>query len=364
MKRICNQSERELILKNRNQLLKGIYQTASKAKYSTIFVGLAFSIVVLFAGIFPLVEIFDGDKTAFWVWAVFSFTIPNLIVSVIMGKIRVKKEAKAFLKKDNLMINGATIVDVNTENKTFFYIEDDFNDANGNPIIINYPALPSGISAADVGKRLLVMYDGDSSFQLMQLNEELARLIPNYTEQYPLKRPWYELWRVPHPNVVSMDFAGHALSEQEKEYYAENYTAKTQKDSVKVLIICSVVIFICVMLISFIMGITEDCLEKALLIGLAICVGYVLLIAGARQLGKRNIKRTAQFEYMQEVVFHSNEINQRGRYVATALNVYEWKNNQFELSTYPGMNMPKGTQYGNVLYKFTNKKGKFIFVKK
>ena len=206
MKRICNQNERELLLKNRNQLLKGIYQTASKSKYSTMFVGLAFSIVVLFAGIFPLVEIFDGDKTAFWVWAVFSFTVPGLIVNIIMSKIGVKKEAKAFLKKDNLMINGATIVDVNTENKTFFYIEDDFNDENGNPIIINYPALPAGISAADVGKRLLVMYDGDSSFQLMQLNEELARLIPSYTEQYPLKRPWHELWRVPHPNVVSMDF--------------------------------------------------------------------------------------------------------------------------------------------------------------
>ena len=118
------------------------------------------------------------------------------------------------------------------------------------------------------------------------------------------------------------------------------------------------------MFISVILGITEDCLEKALLIGLAICVGYVLLIIGARALGKRNIKRMAQFVYMQEVVFHSNEINQRGRYVATAFNVYEWKNNQFELSTYPGMNMPKDTRYGDVLYKFTNAKGTFVFVKK
>ncbi len=110
MKRTCSDMERELLLKNKDQLLTGIYQITSKNKYSNIFVGLFFSIVLMFAGIFPLVDIFNGGKLAFAIWVVFCFTVPNSIVSAIMNRARAKKEVKAFLKKDNLLVNGATIV--------------------------------------------------------------------------------------------------------------------------------------------------------------------------------------------------------------------------------------------------------------
>ena len=355
MKRPCTPTERELLLKNRNQLLKGIYQTRSKGSYSAIFVGLFFSIVIMFAGIFPLVEIFDGEKIAFWLWVIFSFTV---------GKMKVKKETKAFLKKDNLCVNGATIVDVNPTKGTFSYIEDDFLGENGSPIIVEYPALPNGFSAADVGRRLLVMYDSDSTYELMQINEELGRMIPAYTDQYPLKKELYAHFVVPHPNAARLDFFGHALSEEEKERYADKFVAVTQGGAGKTLKICAVIIFVCIMVISVILGITGDCLAKALLIGAAVYIGLMLLILLARKAGKTNLKKTASFVYMQEVVFHSNEIHQRGKYVDTSMKVYEWKNNQFELVTYPAAAMPQNTPYGSVVYKFTNQKGKFIFMKK
>lgn len=364
MKRVCNQNERELLLKNRNQLLKGIYQTKAKSKYGHIFVGLFFSLIVMFLGIFPVAKWFDGAEAAMWAWIAFSLFVPSSIVTAVMGKLQVKKEAKSFLKKENLMVNGATIVTVDREKKIFSYIEDDFVDANGIPIIIDYPALPSGFSEAQVGQRMIVMYDSENSFQLMQMNEALTGLIPAYTEQYPLQRDIYAHWRVPHPNAAYADFCGHPLTEEEKKYYTEKRLQNLQKEGVKALIISGIILGIAVMLIATILGIGEDCLPQALGIGAVVCVGFILFILLCRQIGKNNIKKQSQFVHVQEVLFHSNVIDRYGKYVSTELKVYEWKTDHFEVVTYPQQTMPASTPYGCILQKFTTLKGKTVLTVK
>ncbi len=363
MKRPCNEIERELLLKNKKQLLSGIYEMSTKNNYSNVFVGLFVSIIVMFVGIFPLVDIFNGGRIAFAIWVGFCFTVPNSIVSAIMNRARAKKEAKAFLKQKNLMVNGATIVAINEEEISFSYIEDDFVDEEGKPIVIDYPMLPDGYNQSNVGQRLLVMYDEDE-FQLMIINDELRGIVHGYSQQYPLEKDMDEYIRVPHPNAYGIDYQGHVPSESEKETFANMYVKVVQGEAFGVMKKCCVVLFVCMLIISVILGIEENCLEKALGIGVAAYIGLILFVLLMRQIGKRNIKRQAQFTYVQEVVLESNQVHQSGKRVKIALRVYEWKSGQFEVEQYPGGNVPTNEPYGSVLYKFTNKKGTVIFIPK
>ncbi len=364
MKRTCSDMERELLLKNKDQLLTGIYQITSKNKYSNIFVGLFFSIVLMFAGIFPLVDIFNGGKLAFAIWVAFCFTVPNSIVSAIMNRARAKKEAKAFLKKDNLLVNGATIVSVEEGAGIFSYIEDDFVDEEGNPIIIEYPVLPDGFIRSNVGQRLLVMYD-DDEFQLMTVNDELRGIVPSYASQYPLEKDMSEYMRVPHPNARDIDYEGHVPSDSEREMFGELYVKVVQGEAFGVMKKCCVVLFICMLIICVALGLEANCLERALAIGVVAYVGLILFVLLMRRIGKTNLKRQGrQFTYVQEVILGSNQVKQYGKRVDTSMFVYEWNNEQFELHQYPSGNVPMNTPYGHVLYKFTNPKGIFVFIPK
>lgn len=368
MKRICTEDEKKLLFKNRNQLLKGIYQTASQSKYSRIFVGLFFSIVTLLAGMYFILEYTNGSKWVFWLWFIIAFTIPNVIVSIIMNKIRIKKEAKAFLKQENLMINGATLVDMDLTLGAMVYIEDDFLDEDGRPYLISYPAATSDLKLEDIGKRMLVMYDSEDSFQLMKVNEELRSLIPNYSEHYPLNMEGEAYQFVPHPNAVKIDYVGHKLSEEEKETYAKDYVKMVQGEAFKVMKISGVIIFVCIMFLSVMLGLVGDMgvgIETTIPVGLLICLGLVGFILLMRQIGKVNLKRQAlKFDYVQEVIFYSYNVNQRGKTVSCELNVYEWAEDHFKLGSYPGGNVSPNTKYGTVIYKYTNQKGANIFINK
>lgn len=368
MKRLCTEDERNLLFKNRNQLLEGIYQTASRSNYSRIFVGLFFSIVSLFVGMYFILEYTKGSKWMFWLWFLIAFTIPNMIVSMIMNKIRIKKEAKAFLKKENLMINGATLVDMDMTLGAMVYIEDDFLDEDGRPYLVAYPAAASDLKPEDIGKRMIVMYDDEDSFQLMKVNEELRNLIPNYSEHYPLNREGDAYKFLPHPNAVKADYMGHKLSEEEKEKIAEDYVKLIQGEAFKVVKISGVIIFICIMFICVLLGVggeIEGGLVTTIPAGLLVCLGVMGFILLMRQIGKVNLRRQAmKFDYVQEVIFYSYNVNQRGKTVSCEISIYEWAEDHFKLETYPGGNVSAKTQYGSVIYKYTNQKGGHIFINK
>ena len=364
MKRTCNDFERELLFKNRNQMLEGICQTKAKGKYSNIFIGLFFSIVIMFAGIFLLIDIIGESKVYFYIWAILCFTVPNSIVSFIMGKLRVKKEAKKFLKKKNLMINGATIVEVDSIRKSFSYVEDDFLDEKGEPIILDYPQLPNGFDESVIGKRMLVMYEKDSSFQLMTLNDDTKGLIPSYSLYYPLNREIKEYKRLPHPEAESLQYEEHFLSKSEKETFADMYVKVTQRDAFKVIKIGGIISFMCTMAFCGRYGLSEGEILKYVLYGIAGCAGYGVFLFLIRILGKWNIKRKTKFVSVKEVMFHSNVIEQFGKRVSTELKVYEWERNRFERNTYPNGSVSVKTEYGSVLYKLVNDKGTVFFINK
>lgn len=263
------------------------------------------------------------------------------------------------MKKESLMINGGTLIKIEAGDR-FVYIEDDFLDEKGKPILIEYPSRLWEISQEDAGKRLLVLYDGDFNFQLVRLNDELEGLIPDCSPFYPLTGNLSEYSCVPHPNMENVEKNGHELSGSEKEEFADLYVKVVQSivsRFVKVSIITISVITI--IFSATIEG--EYPLKKIIPIGIAVWIGLVLFIFIGILLGKGNLRRQGRkLIYVKEVVFHSYIIENN----TIKIKVYEWNEEQIHLCEYPAVNVAADTVYGNVLYKFTNQKGNYVLLNK
>lgn len=358
MKRICTESEKVLLYKNRDQILEGIYQTASRSKLSHVFILIFLSAITMFAGIFWVGYTFDASKPVLIIWMLICFAVPYSIFSMILNTLRINKEKKSFIKKNNLMINGATLVNIDV-NDQFFYIEDDFVDEEGKPIIIEYPSHLLEISQEDIGKRFLVIYDSDFNFQLARLNDELKGLIPSYSSFYPLAGELSEYSCIPHPAMANVEKSGHKLSENEKKKFADLYVKVVQsvalmnmKTAIMIMTIGGVIIFLII---------TTDGypLDKTLPIGAAAWVGVVLYGYLLTCISKVNLKRQGmKFVYVKEVVFHSYIFD----YNRGEVKVYEWNDGQVQLCEYPAGNVVADTVYGSILYKFTNQKGDYVLL--
>lgn len=364
MKRLCTESEKELLYKNREQMLKGIFQTASHSKFGPVYVSLFISIILTFTVVIFLGVKFGNriqiTESKIKLGILILFFACEIVVSGIMNALRVKKEAKLFTKQKNIMINGATIVAVDAADK-FSYIEDDVKDEDGRPIIIDYPSCAYDIMPEDIGKRILVLYGGDSDFQLVKLNDELKGMIPNGTSDYPLAEGIEQYTRLPHPNMAKIEKEGHAISENERASYADWHVNAVQGANLKGVKVCGIVIAVCLLIICIILGIDGIDgypLSKSLPIATAIYAGMVLFYWLLARIGKWNIRRQGQFTYVKEVVFHSYIFQNN---MAT-VKVYEWNQGQMQVCEYPAGNVAPKTAYGSVLYKFTNLKGKFVLM--
>lgn len=258
------------------------------------------------------------------------------------------------------MINGVTLVAMESDNQ-FLYIEDDFLDEEGKPVLIKYPARFLDISQEDVGKRFLVLYDSDSNFQLVRLNDELSGLVPADSSFYPLVGNLGEYLCVPHLNVANMHKTGHAISGHEKQEFADLYAEIVQgvasngmKKGIIALAVASTVV--CVLL-----AIVEDGypLQKTLPIAAVVLAVFTLFRFFIICLGKGNLRRQGmKFVYGKEVIFHSYVIEDN----VVRVKVYEWNEGQVELCEYRAGNVASDTAYGSVLYKFTNQKGDFVLL--
>ncbi|MBQ4521983.1 MAG: hypothetical protein IJA10_03415 [Lachnospiraceae bacterium] len=365
MKRLCTESEKELLYKNRKQMLKGIFQTASKSGFAPQFVSLFISIILtLVLVIFFTMKLgnqFQVTEFKIKAWIIFLLFAIEVVVSAIMNVFRVKKEAKRFIKRKNIMINGGNIVAVDAADR-FAYIEDDVRDEEGRPIIMDYPSCDYDIMPEEVGNRIIILHDGDSGFQLVKVNDELKGLIPNGTQDYPLTEELQNYTRVPHPNMIKIDKVGHDIPENEKDSYADWYVKAVQGEAFKVAKICSFIIVIAIAVICIILSIGEKgCpLWKTLPIGAAGCAGFALFLWLLSRINKVNIKRQVQFTYVKEVIFHSYIFQNN----VTKVYVYEWNQGQIQLLEYPAGNVAMKTGYGSVLYKFTDKKGKYVLTNK
>lgn len=365
MRRLCTESEKELLYKNRKQMLKGIFETSSRSKLAPVFVSLFISIMLTFVLIFLFVSLLGNEfqvteaKIKGWIWIL--FFVCQIFVSAIMNAIRVKNEAKHFIKRNNIMINGATIVAVDSADR-FSYIEDDARDEDGKPIIMDYPSCAYDIMPENIGNRIIILYSSDSNFQLVKINDDLKKMIPTDTSDYPLTEELNSYIRVPHPNMVKIDKEGHDISENEKDSYADWYTKAVQGVSLKMFKAFGIVFVVSVLVICILLSIVEGGypLSKSLPIGFAVLGGLTLFMWLMLRIGKVNIRRQGQFTYVKEVVFHSYSFQNN----VAKVKVYEWNQGQMQTCEYPAGNVAVKTEYGSVLYKFTDRKGKYMLINK
>lgn len=361
MKRICTESEKALLYKNRKQILEGIYQTASKSRLSHAFIAIFLSAIAMFAGIFGLAYLFHASKPVLIIGILICFAVSHSIFVMILNELRIKKEKRAFTKKKNLMINGATLVKIEAGDR-FLYIEDDFLDEDGKPIMLEYPSRLLEISQEDVGKRFLVIYDDDCNFQLVRLNDKLRGLIPDSSSFYPLSGEVSEYSRLSHPNMKDLEKDGHKLSGHEKEEFANLYVKVVQSISfrfVKVSMITMAVlaVILCVLLDNAEGGYP---LKETLPIGAAAWIGFALFVLIGNMIGKGNFKRQGmKLIHVKEVIFHSYIFEG----TTITVKVYEWYNGQVRLRGYPaGNHVAADTVYGSVLYKLTKQDGDCILM--
>lgn len=355
MKRVCTESEKELLYKNRDQMLEGIYQTASRSKLSHAFIVIFLSGIAMIAGVFLATVTFHPSKPVLIIWMLFCFFLARAIFSAIFNTIRINKGKKAFMHKDHLMINGATLVEV-VDSNSFVYIEDDVLDEEGKPILIGYPARFLDVSQEDVGKRFLVIYDSDSNYQLVRLNNELSGLIPNHSPFYPLEGELNEYSHIPHPNMANVEKDGHELTESEKEKFARLYVKVVQSVSFRMMKTGMLGVVIASLVFCVLVSTAEGGypLEKTLPIAVAAWAGLALFMLFGILIGKGNLRRQAMsFIYVKEVIFHSYIIGDN----TMTVKVYEWNDGQVQLCEYPAGNVAMNTVYGSMLYKFTTRKG-------
>ncbi len=261
--------------------------------------------------------------------------------------------AKDFWNKGNVMINGATIVEVDAGR--IDYIEDDFKDENGKPVIIEYPDTLSDVKQVQEGDRILIVYDSDSRFQLMRMDDELKNLISEEDNNDILEQDLNECLHVPHPNLVKIKREVHELTDKEREEYAElhlavrrSITNKGLKYSFIFLVVIAVIL--CVAL-NYVEG--GYPFSQTVPIAAAVCGGIGLFSLLAFPIGNRNIKRQGQFKDVKEVVYRSSSDRQND----VTEYVYEWIDGKIQICEYPYCEIWSGTQFGDVLYKFTNMKG-------
>lgn len=355
MKRVCTEAEKELLLKNKNQMLQGINWTTRNGSWGVKAIVSIVPIFIAFATVAPFIIKYDLPWLVIVVCLIVIDFISSMILWLIINSIRAKKETKAFLSQKNLSINGATVVEVGGVDR-FAYIEDDAYDENGKPIIIDYPSTSYEIEENEVGKRLLIMYDDEGNYQLVKVNDALKGLIPSCSQDYPLAGQIEDYARVPHPNMLRVEKEVKILTDAERAEYAKLSVKIIQGEAFGVVKKAYIALFFIVAVLLSLLHFVEDGVPIETTLPYAL-IGYVGLGAFfllMSFIGRFNIRRQCQFESMQEVVFHSYVIENNTAKVM----VYEWENGCAQKKEYFAGHVSPKTKYGTIIYKFLAKKDK------
>ena len=368
MKRLCTKQEREVLYKNRGQIIKGMVAPTANERWSDLFI-LIFGTIFLAGGMLVGLYYFLAVTDQFWILpdgkcrpeVIICLFIAFWVIEKIMSLIERNREAREFKKRNDIRINGATIVEINPSGH-FSYMEDDFYDETGRPVILDDLFSNGEVRLEEVGKRILVMYVGESDFRLVKLNEELSGLIPDATADYPLKEDLYSYMRVPHPNMVNIEKTEHDLSESEKTCFADFYVKAVRKDYAKMQKVAAIGMMICIVILSVLFGSAEKgypVLEKCVMYGAAGLAGLVVFFGLLTIINKKLTRKRAKFVSVKKVVLVDQGVRNK-RYVTR---VFEWEQEQAKLCEYEDANcIPRNIANGSILYKLVNPKGKMTFL--
>lgn len=354
MKRSCSEEEKQLLYKNREQMLKGIFHTASESRSAPAIISVILA-VVLAVGLRNVLGVTDFIMKLF---AIALFFMLRIIVRKIMNAIRENLQIRKYTKRKNIMINGGTIVSVEEADR-FSYVEDDVISERDRPIVIDYPSRAYDIMPEDIGKRIIILYSSENDYQVVKLNDELRGMIP---DDVPIPDKVLERGlRLPHPGILNIDRIGHSLSDEEKESFAKRYARMVQRTSLNKGKIYSIVIIICMVILGVAISSVEGySMWKILQFELPVWMGMAVIYWFFTLIRMPLVKRKARFISVKEVIFHSYVIENK----TATIKVYESNNWNVSLREYPAGKISEKTSYGSTLYQLTHRTDGIVFMSK
>lgn len=362
MKRVCTEQEKTLLYQNRNNICTGFVKNSSHGKWMEELVMAGIWMVVFIGGEIPLIECLKNfEEWMLFSWGVISLSAVRAAVHFVMKRMYIRNEKKHFTRKDQIIINGATVVSVINENKfrSFSFIEDDEYTEDKRPYRIYSQADSKDVKDMKAGDRLIVLYgsenSGGKSFQIMKMNEQLRGLIPEENNIQLSRLDMDSMDCVIHPNEMNLAKEKRLLSKEEKEELKMRIMKERTAVFSKVLKVCGLIVFFCGNI--FVLGIMGNCTERELLCRLLLVNAVIAIILFLLKLLSDYTGRfNTDFDYVQEVLFDSFSIGYRAE---TSTTFYEWDNNEFVRKKYP--NIGCKSHFGAVFYKYTSEKGNSFF---
>lgn len=172
-----------------------------------------------------------------------------------------------------------------------------------------------------------------------------------------------EPMRIPHENLLRIEKDGHEVSDSEREAFAALHVKVVQDKAAKMLKICYPFLVVVAFVLCILLDKVEGGYPLAKTVPTAVigCVGMAVFMVVMFAVGKVNIRRQGQFTYVKQAVFQSFS-PEENRFTVF---VYEWVDGEIRLCEYPDeKDLLSGAKYGDVVYRFTDKKGRYIMQKK
>lgn len=365
MRRVCNQQELKILARSKKDILSDTFaKNHGNGAWNLIF-GILLGCIVGGAICIPLAyKAYDaGVKVNETVLSVgltlflnFLIVVMTAVVSVWLKKIGFSRDTSKFFKNKVVEVNGATIVQIDTREGFFSFIEDDFTERFGSRLyIIDYPLISANAGNLKVGDRIMVVRTSDGAYIPMKLSDKTINFVERFS---PIDINSIDLWNsphIPHPNVDIIDKQHSSISEREKEEFIKSFK-KTNRNMKRGICITISILLVVIMFLIFCVMVADEVItyENFGIWGVGFIALVALLIIGFVFLVKNvGVKRAKRASYRKSVMFNYSTMDSNGQ---TEVWVYEYTNGVLGARMYSNPIIEKNISYGTVLQKYYGKK--------
>lgn len=361
MRRQCTDSENQIIRGNAESVL--ISPSMYKKRYNSSLLPLVLGMLAgIGLGTLFVVSIPNPVTTAIKGTLFFCGFVVSETFILVWHKVIKKIRGKKVIPGEQFSINGGTVIAYMQTSKKEAYLvftEDGPADMTDNPWCIKYPALPD--MQVQYGERILIVQNEAGAYIPLKLTERTRGFIPEREPEYFYKVDWSGAACFPHPAAATLEKESYRMSEAESaELIKRCSRLKGVSAGNWIGIILFSLLFLLLCGIVFIGMFADKIADNPIIFTVGVVVlivVWVLLTLGmAKVVLAGKTRGLGKLRYRKRVMFHSIS-DEHGRYMYTkCVSVYENRNGNIELVTYPVRNttaLPKDLPYGKVIYRYS-----------
>lgn len=360
MRRICTQSEKEILKLNKQDIISDTINE----KNSRTMVAVVLGVIIGFAIGIPLVFVIRSTDVV--LNQVILYSILAIAISfmhfIFKGKSSSRMNDKIY--DGDIVVSGGTIIGFNPKNKFIMFVEDGIKDSYGRPYRISVPAKKfDGIRGGD---RVLIVSITDGPYFIMSLNDQTRDMIPYYSDIDINAVTYNNLWFpviLPHPNAIYLDPQPRWIDQEEREALKvsfSNHNEKTNKVLIGFINGCIIFVFAMIYIGNLL---SLDISGAAVFIApivmlITVFIISKILVAALRKTNTNNINKVAK---VQKVVVKNMKPFIAGIYGQQELVVYANLNGKLMTRNIPNPQLKGAVNYGDLLYMYdTNRMTYFV----